>query len=200
MQFFPKWILKFHKQVSKCLSVKVSNTDQYLSWKLVSWGKFPRVLRIFIAIARNPTRGESWSRVTRFSILDFSIYFPNFFKLSPKMLYLGPIYPRKWGPIEIFHFLPPLLTYHITLSNPVSRKADITDTVDTTQTHRRRTIHFHKAQQQTIVLKTHYLLWALVKQIALLNRQYISRWESTIKPTTFRLRVRWISNWSIEDL
>jgi hypothetical protein len=24
------------------------------------------------------------------------------------MLYLGPIYPRKWGPIEISHFLPPL--------------------------------------------------------------------------------------------
>ncbi len=24
------------------------------------------------------------------------------------MIYLGPIYPRKWGPIEISHFLSPL--------------------------------------------------------------------------------------------
>ncbi len=30
MHFFPKWILKFHEQG------KISNTDQYLSWKLVS--------------------------------------------------------------------------------------------------------------------------------------------------------------------
>jgi hypothetical protein len=32
--------------------------------------------------------------VIRFSILNFSIGFPNFFKLLPKMLYLGPIYPK----------------------------------------------------------------------------------------------------------
>jgi hypothetical protein len=41
---------------------------------------------------------------------------------------------------------------HKTFSNPVERKADITDTLNITQTNRRRTIHFHKAQHQTIVL------------------------------------------------
>jgi hypothetical protein len=46
--------------------------------------------------------------VTRFSIFDFSIDFTNFFKLSPKMLYLGLIYTKIGGPIEICHFLPPL--------------------------------------------------------------------------------------------
>ncbi len=50
--------------------------------------KFPRVLPIFSAFVRNPIRGISWSRVTRFSNLDFSTDFPNFFKLSSKMLYL----------------------------------------------------------------------------------------------------------------
>jgi hypothetical protein len=35
--------------------------------------------------------------------------FPISFKLSPKMLYLGPKHPKKWGLIEISHFLPPLL-------------------------------------------------------------------------------------------
>jgi hypothetical protein len=94
MHFLPEWSLKFHKQD------KFSNTDQYLSWKLVSQGKFPRILRIFPAIARNPTRGVSWSRVTRFSILDFLIGFPIFFKFSPKMLYLGPNYPKIGGPID----------------------------------------------------------------------------------------------------
>ncbi len=49
-------------------------------------------------------------------------------------------------------------------------------------THRRRTIHFHETQQQTIVLKTHYLLWAFVKQTALLNLQYISRCEPNPEP------------------
>jgi hypothetical protein len=56
----------------------------------------------------NLTRGVSWSRVIRFSNLDFSIGFPNFFKLSPKMLNLGPIYPRKVGHIAIYNFLTPL--------------------------------------------------------------------------------------------
>jgi hypothetical protein len=44
--------------------------------------------------------------VTRFSILDFLIGFPNFFKPSPKMLYLGPDYPKNWGhiPVENFQF------------------------------------------------------------------------------------------------
>jgi hypothetical protein len=37
------------------------------------------------------------------------------------------------------------------------RERRTSQTIDTTQTHKRSTIHFHKAQQQTIVLKTHYL-------------------------------------------
>jgi hypothetical protein len=55
---------------------------------------------IFPAVGRNPTRGVSWSRVTSFSILDFLIGFPNFFKLSPKILYIGSIYPKNWGHID----------------------------------------------------------------------------------------------------
>jgi hypothetical protein len=85
---------RFHKQG------EVSNTNQNSSWKPDSEGKFSRVFRIFSAIGRNPTRGVSWSRVARFSILDFSIGFQFFFKFSPKMLYLGPIYPRKVGHID----------------------------------------------------------------------------------------------------
>ncbi len=78
IHYLPKLILKFHKQGI------VSDTGQYLSWKLVSEGKFSRVLWIFSAIARNPTRGVSWSKVTRFSILDFSIGFPIFFQIFAK--------------------------------------------------------------------------------------------------------------------
>jgi hypothetical protein len=48
------------------------------------------------------------SRVTKFSILDFSIGFPISFKFSPKMLYLGSIYPGKVGHIAIYNFLTPL--------------------------------------------------------------------------------------------
>jgi hypothetical protein len=93
-QCFSEWILKFHKQG------KVFNTNQNSCWKPYSEGKFRQVLRIFPAIAGNLTRGVSWSRVTRFSIFDFSIGFSNFLKISPKMLYLGPIYPRKVGHID----------------------------------------------------------------------------------------------------
>ncbi len=53
------------------------------------------MLWIFPAFARNPTRSGSWSRVTRFSILHFSIGFPNFFKLSPEMIYLGQGWPTR---------------------------------------------------------------------------------------------------------
>jgi hypothetical protein len=49
--------------------------------------------------------------VTRFSIFDFSIGFPIFFKLSPKMLYLGPNYPRKVGQIAIYYFVTPLAMF-----------------------------------------------------------------------------------------
>ncbi len=62
---------------------------------------------IYVKFA-NFLRGVSWNRVTRFSILDFLIGFPNFSKLSPKMLYLGPIYPRKVGLFVILNFLTPL--------------------------------------------------------------------------------------------
>ncbi len=86
----PEWILKFHKQD------KVSSFDQYLSRKLVSLRNFLQVLRIFPAIARISTRGVSWSRVARFSIFDFSISFPNFFKFSQKILYLGHNYPINY--------------------------------------------------------------------------------------------------------
>ncbi len=94
MHYLPEWNLKFYNQG------KVSNTEQYLSWKLVNQGKFPRVLWIFPAIGRNPTRGVSGSILTRFSILNFSIGFPIFRKLSPKMLYLGPTDPKIKGPID----------------------------------------------------------------------------------------------------
>ncbi len=93
-QYFLKWILKFYKLGN------FFYTNQNSSWKPDSEGKFRRVFRFFSAIARNPTRGVSWSRVIRFLILDFSIGFWIFLKFSPKMLYLGPIYPRKVGHID----------------------------------------------------------------------------------------------------
>jgi hypothetical protein len=34
--------------------------------------------------------------------------FPNFFKLSPKMLYLGPNYPKKLRLFVIYNFLTPI--------------------------------------------------------------------------------------------
>ncbi len=43
----------------------------------------------------------------RFSILDFSTGFQISFGSSPKMIYLGPIYPRKVGLVVIPNFLPP---------------------------------------------------------------------------------------------
>ncbi len=57
-------------------------------------------IKLNLAIARITTRDGSRSSVGRCSISDFSIGFPNFFKLSPKMLYLGPIYPKFGGPID----------------------------------------------------------------------------------------------------
>ncbi len=53
MHYLSEQILKFHKLG------KVSTTKQNSSWKLVSWVKFPRVLWIFPASAKNPTRGVS---------------------------------------------------------------------------------------------------------------------------------------------
>ncbi len=43
--------------------------------------------------------------MTRFSNLDFSMGLPNFFKLSPKMLYLGPNHPKKLRLFVIYNFL-----------------------------------------------------------------------------------------------
>ncbi len=59
----------------------------------------------FPAIGRNPTRGVSQRRVARFSNLDFSMGFLNFFKFSPKMLHLGPNYSKKLRLFVIYNFL-----------------------------------------------------------------------------------------------
>ncbi len=55
-------------------------------------------------------------------------------------------------------------------SNPVARRMGQHNSLKEKHTGK-GTIYFHKAPQQTIVLKTHYLLWAFVEQTALLNLQ-----------------------------
>ncbi len=58
------------------------------------------------SMAWNP---KSWSRGDQTFDFGFFDRFPNFFfKISAKMLYLGPIYPRKVRFFEICNFLPPL--------------------------------------------------------------------------------------------
>ncbi len=47
-----------------------------------------------------PSRMKSKFSQTRFSSLVFLIGFPIIFKLSPNMLYLGPMYPKNWGRID----------------------------------------------------------------------------------------------------
>ncbi len=58
--------------------------------------------------------------MARLSILNFSIGFANFFKLSQKIPYYGPIYPKNRGHIDIslifsFFSYPSCQGYNITV-------------------------------------------------------------------------------------
>jgi hypothetical protein len=74
---------------------------------------------------------------------------------------------------------------HITLSNPVGRK---TDNTDTTQTHRRRTIHFHKAHSTDNSAENTLSIMSICETNSF-SKSSIYQLIG-IKPTTFRLRVR----------
>jgi hypothetical protein len=56
--------------------------------------------------------------IFQFSILGFLVSFPNFFKLSPKMFYLGPIYPKNLGHIDTSLNFPVFSHPYLSAPNP----------------------------------------------------------------------------------